>query len=81
MIYSAPISFRSVERVNILPRPWVKPDGEVNKTALCSMMESVLMYLMSKPGATFAALVSKYKAVLQPVVVLDILEVGVPWVT
>lgn len=50
-------------------------DGNLNKPVCKGMMEAVLYHIMTKPGITEGALLQHYMGVLQPVAVLEILQV------
>lgn len=50
-------------------------DGKLNKPVCKGMMEAVLYHVMTKPGVTQAGLLQHYCGVLQPVAVLEILQV------
>lgn len=58
-------------------RPWRIVDGSLNKPVCKGIMEGVLGHIMTKPGITEAALQHHYLGVLQPVALLEILQVGV----
>lgn len=53
-------------------------DGNLNKPVCKGMMEAVLYHIMTKPGVTEGALLQHYAGVLQPVAVLEILQVREP---
>lgn len=50
-------------------------DGKLNKPVCKGMMEAVLYHIMTKPGVMEGALLQHYGGVLQPVAVLEILQV------
>lgn len=50
-------------------------DGNLNKPVCKGMMEAVLYHIMTKPGITENTLLQHYVGVLQPVSVLEILQV------
>lgn len=50
-------------------------DGKLNKPVCKGMMEAMLYHVMTKPGVTQAGLLQHYCGVLQPVAVLEILQV------
>lgn len=50
-------------------------DGNLNKPVCKGMMEAVLYHIMTKPGLTEDLLLQHYLGVLQPVAVLEILQV------
>uniref|UniRef100_A0A8C5QIN2 Ral transcription factor IIIC subunit 1 n=1 Tax=Leptobrachium leishanense TaxID=445787 RepID=A0A8C5QIN2_9ANUR len=58
-----------------LGRPWRIVDGSLNKPVCKGMMEAVLYHIMSKPGITESHLLLHYSSVLQPLVVLELLQV------
>ena len=61
--------------VYVLPRPWKTPDGAVNRPVLDMMLRGVLFHIMTAPGVNLTNLVKKYGPILQPVPLLDVLEV------
>ncbi|XP_064632397.1 general transcription factor 3C polypeptide 1-like isoform X2 [Lineus longissimus] len=62
------------ERVRVLCRPWIKPEGYVNRPTLKMMLEAVLMYIMNNPGIMMKGLVKKFNPILQPMGILELLE-------
>ncbi|XP_053328074.1 general transcription factor 3C polypeptide 1 isoform X2 [Spea bombifrons] len=58
-----------------LGRPWRVVDGSLNKPVCKGMLEAVLYHIMTKPGITETSLLKHYSGVLQPVVVLELLQV------
>lgn len=70
-----PVSGRACENVCFIGRPWRIVDGKLNKAVCKGMMEAVLYHVMTKPGVTQAGLLQHYSGVLQPVAVLEILQV------
>ncbi|KAG5854560.1 hypothetical protein ANANG_G00039100 [Anguilla anguilla] len=62
------------DKVSFISRPWRIVDGSLNKPVCKGMLESLLSHIMSKPGLPESALVEHYRGVLQPVVLLDLLQ-------
>ena len=62
--------------VRVVPRPWRAPEGTVNRSSLRMMLEAVAHALIEAPGLTRSGLVAKYDPVLQPVSILELIEVG-----
>ncbi|XP_073503906.1 general transcription factor 3C polypeptide 1 [Phyllobates terribilis] len=58
-----------------LGRPWRIVDGSLNKPVCKGMMEAVLYQVMTKPGITQQSLIQHYNDVLQPVIILELLQV------
>ncbi|XP_075035962.1 general transcription factor 3C polypeptide 1 [Mixophyes fleayi] len=58
-----------------LGRPWRIVDGSLNKPVCKGMLEAVLYQIMTKPGITENNLIYHYNDVLQPVVILELLQV------
>ncbi|KAM5153267.1 general transcription factor 3C polypeptide 1 [Mantella aurantiaca] len=58
-----------------LGRPWRIVDGSLNKPVCKGMLEAVLYQIMTKPGITEKDLVHHYNGVLQPVIVIELLQV------
>lgn len=52
-------------------------DGNLNRQVCKFMLEAVMYHVMSRPGLTQQTLVEHYKDKLQPMAVLDLLQVGV----
>ncbi|XP_069463928.1 general transcription factor 3C polypeptide 1 [Ambystoma mexicanum] len=65
---------REYENVCFLGRPWRIVDGSLNKPVCKGMMEALLYHIMTKPGITEHTLLQHYSGVLQPVVVLELLQ-------
>lgn len=51
-------------------------DGSVNRPVCKGMLEAVLYNIMSRPGLTQQTLVETYKDVLQPMALLDLVQVN-----
>jgi hypothetical protein len=60
--------------VCLIPRPWRYIDGLLNRPALRKMLEAIVLYLKSHPGARFDAIADHYCPVLQPIMTLELLE-------
>uniref|UniRef100_A0A8C4W7S0 Ral transcription factor IIIC subunit 1 n=1 Tax=Gopherus evgoodei TaxID=1825980 RepID=A0A8C4W7S0_9SAUR len=65
---------RACENVCFIGRPWRIVDGTLNKPVCKGMMEAVLYHIMTKPGIMENTLLQHYVGVLQPVSVLEILQ-------
>lgn len=50
-------------------------DGHLNTPVCKGMMEAVLYHIMSRPGVPESCLLQHYQGVLQPVAVLELLQV------
>lgn len=50
-------------------------DGSLNRQVCKGMLEAVLYHVMSRPGLTQQTLVEHYKDVLQPMAVLELVQV------
>ncbi|XP_043567894.1 general transcription factor 3C polypeptide 1 isoform X2 [Chiloscyllium plagiosum] len=62
------------EKISFVCHPWRIVDGSLNKPVCKGMIEAMLYHIMTKPGITEQKLLSYYNAVLQPVIVLEILQ-------
>ncbi|XP_067859493.1 general transcription factor 3C polypeptide 1 isoform X2 [Heptranchias perlo] len=62
------------EQISFVCHPWRIVDGSLNKPVCKGMIEAVLYHIMAKPGITEQKLLSYYNAVLQPVIVLELLQ-------
>lgn len=62
---------------SFISRPWRMVDGNLNRQVCKFMLEAVMYHVMSRPGLTQQTLVEHYKDKLQPMAVLDLLQVGV----
>uniref|UniRef100_UPI00398EFA82 general transcription factor 3C polypeptide 1 isoform X2 n=1 Tax=Pristiophorus japonicus TaxID=55135 RepID=UPI00398EFA82 len=62
------------EQIRFVCHPWRIVDGSLNKPVCKGMIEAVLYHIMAKPGITEQKLLSYYNAVLQPVIVLELLQ-------
>ncbi|XP_066432234.1 general transcription factor 3C polypeptide 1 [Eleutherodactylus coqui] len=58
-----------------LGRPWRIVDGSINKPVCKGMLEAVLYQVMTRPGITQHDIIQHYNDVLQPVVILELLQV------
>ncbi|XP_077094311.1 general transcription factor 3C polypeptide 1 isoform X3 [Siphateles boraxobius] len=65
----------SWESVRFASRPWRVVDGSLNRPVCKGMLESLLLHVMSSPALRESVLLQHYSQVLQPVVVLDLLQV------
>ncbi|CAG5928749.1 unnamed protein product [Menidia menidia] len=63
------------ESLSFISRPWRLVDGKLNRPVCKGMLEALLCHVMSRPGLTQQSLVEHYKDVLQPVAVLDLMQV------
>ncbi len=50
-------------------------DGSLNRPVCKGMLEAMLYHIMYQPGLTQQTLVDHYKNVLQPMAVLDLVQV------
>ena len=48
----------------------------MNRPTLKMMLEAVMMFIMTKPGVTRVDLIHKYNPLLQPVPLMELIEVG-----
>ncbi|TNN23201.1 General transcription factor 3C polypeptide 1 [Liparis tanakae] len=64
------------ENVSFISRPWRMVDGNLNRQVCKGMLEAILYHVMYRPGLTQQALVEHYKHVLQPMAVLDLVQVN-----
>lgn len=52
-------------------------DSSVNRPVCKGMLEGVLCHIMSRPGITQQTLMEHFEAVLQPMAMLDLVQVNV----
>lgn len=62
--------------MRFIGRPWRIVDGRLNTPVVKGMMEAVLHHIMTRPGVPESALLQHYKGVLQPLAVLELLQVS-----
>ncbi|XP_020777823.2 general transcription factor 3C polypeptide 1 [Boleophthalmus pectinirostris] len=62
------------ESVSFVARPWRLVDGKLNRLVCKGMLEALLYHIMSVPGVTLEALLLHYRAVLQPLATLELLQ-------
>ncbi|CAL1600805.1 unnamed protein product [Knipowitschia caucasica] len=62
------------ESVSFVVRPWRMVDGKLNRVVCKGMLEALLHHIMSVPGTTEEKLLQHYRAVLQPLVTLELLQ-------
>ncbi|XP_055763124.1 general transcription factor 3C polypeptide 1-like [Salvelinus fontinalis] len=60
--------------VSFISRPWRIVDGSLNRPVCKGMLEAVLSHIMTRPGLPEHLLLEHYRGVLQPVVVLDLVQ-------
>ncbi|XP_061684650.1 general transcription factor 3C polypeptide 1 [Syngnathoides biaculeatus] len=60
--------------MSFVSRPWRLVDGTLNRQVCKGMLEGVLYHIMSQPGIPQQRLLSHYEGVLQPVVVLELVQ-------
>ncbi|KAF6124687.1 general transcription factor IIIC subunit 1 [Phyllostomus discolor] len=65
---------RDCESICFISRPWRIVDGHLNTPVCKGMMEAVLYHVMARPGVPESCLLQHYQGVLQPVVVLELLQ-------
>ncbi|XP_036413097.1 general transcription factor 3C polypeptide 1-like [Colossoma macropomum] len=63
------------EVLSFVARPWRIVDGSLNRPVCKGMLEALLLHIMTNPGIPEPALLQHYSGVLQPVIVLDLLQV------
>lgn len=56
-------------------RPWNKPDGTINMSTVKHILLGIMSHLMTYPGSTFQSLCKKYSSVLNPVHVMELMNV------
>ncbi|XP_054635319.1 general transcription factor 3C polypeptide 1-like [Dunckerocampus dactyliophorus] len=62
------------ENISFVSRPWRLVDGTVNRQVCKGMLEGILFHIMSFPGITQQTLVEYYQGVLQPVVLMELVQ-------
>uniref|UniRef100_A0AAR2KJI1 B-block binding subunit of TFIIIC domain-containing protein n=1 Tax=Pygocentrus nattereri TaxID=42514 RepID=A0AAR2KJI1_PYGNA len=65
----------SLRVLSFVARPWRIVDGSLNRPVCKGMLEALLLHIMTNPGVPEPALLQHYSGVLQPVIVLDLLQV------
>ncbi|XP_064870327.1 general transcription factor 3C polypeptide 1-like [Oncorhynchus nerka] len=60
--------------VSFVSRPWRIVDGSLNRPVCKGMLDAVLYHIMTRPGLPEHVLLEHYRGVLQPVVVLDLMQ-------
>ncbi|XP_070965407.1 general transcription factor 3C polypeptide 1 [Oncorhynchus clarkii lewisi] len=60
--------------VSFVSRPWRIVDGSLNRPVCKGMLDAVLYHVMTRPGLPEHVLMEHYRGVLQPVVVLDLVQ-------
>ncbi|KAG9262891.1 general transcription factor 3C polypeptide 1 [Astyanax mexicanus] len=63
------------EDLSFVARPWRIVDGSLNRPVCKGMLEALLLHIMTNPAIPEPALLNHYSGVLQPVVILDLLQV------
>lgn len=62
-------------------RPWRVVDGSLNGPVCKGMLECLLLHVISNPGIREPSVLQHYSQVLQPVAILDLLQVTQPDLT
>lgn len=62
--------------MRFIGRPWRIVDGRLNTPVVKGMMEAVLYHIMTRPGVPESCLLQHYRGVLQPLAVLELLQVS-----
>ena len=75
-LFPSQISPPHRENISFISRPWRLVDGKLNRQVCKGMLEAVLYHIMSRPGLTQQTLVEHYKDLLQPLAVLEIVQVN-----
>uniref|UniRef100_A0A8B9J4B0 General transcription factor IIIC subunit 1 n=1 Tax=Astyanax mexicanus TaxID=7994 RepID=A0A8B9J4B0_ASTMX len=73
--YSLPWFSLSLRDLSFVARPWRIVDGSLNRPVCKGMLEALLLHIMTNPAIPEPALLNHYSGVLQPVVILDLLQV------
>ncbi|XP_028978273.2 general transcription factor 3C polypeptide 1 [Esox lucius] len=60
--------------LSFVSRPWRIVDGSLNVPVCKGMLEAVMFQIMSCPGLTERILLEQYRGVLQPVVVMELVQ-------
>ncbi|XP_056587821.1 general transcription factor 3C polypeptide 1 [Triplophysa dalaica] len=63
------------ESVRFVGRPWRVVDGSLNSSVCKGMLECLLLHVISNPGIREPSVLQHYSQVLQPVAILDLLQV------
>ncbi|KAG1697687.1 60S acidic ribosomal protein P0 [Nymphon striatum] len=61
-------------KIDVVGRPWHKPDGFINKKTLYSYLESLSSFICVNPGSSEENIVIHFSPFLQSVYILDLLE-------
>ncbi|XP_072514014.1 general transcription factor 3C polypeptide 1 isoform X2 [Salminus brasiliensis] len=61
--------------LSFVARPWRIVDGSLNRPVCKGMLEALLLHIMTHPTIPEPSLLHYYSGVLQPVVILDLLQV------
>ncbi|KAL3851905.1 hypothetical protein ACJMK2_015600 [Sinanodonta woodiana] len=68
----APVS--TYETVRHIMLPWKKPEGVLNRPIMRMMLESLMLYIMAKPGISETKLFSRFCPHFQPATVCNLIE-------
>ncbi|XP_076997566.1 general transcription factor 3C polypeptide 1 isoform X2 [Tamandua tetradactyla] len=66
---------KDCENICFVSRPWRIVDGYLNAPVCKGMLEALLYHIMTRPGIPESTLLQHYQGVLQPVAVLELLQV------
>ncbi|KAK3581289.1 hypothetical protein CHS0354_033022 [Potamilus streckersoni] len=68
----APVS--TYETVRHTMMPWKKPEGVLNRPIMRMMLESLMLYIMAKPGISESKLFSRFSPHFQPATICSLIE-------
>ena len=71
---SSKMDWGKVDEIDVIPRPWIKIDGNLNRRVLDRLLGAVLGHVMQRPGIPLRSLFGKMSPAIQPMHCLELLE-------
>ncbi|CAH1784137.1 unnamed protein product, partial [Owenia fusiformis] len=68
-------SLQGYRPIQLVSRPWIKPEGTLNKPTFKIMIEAVLLFIMTSPGCTSDAINARFNPSLQPIAITELTEI------
>lgn len=73
-IFNVPTFFR--QRIWVQIKPWVYPNGKINRMALDSFLLRIVAFVAKRPGCSLEQVQNKFVPALQPHNVRELIEVS-----
>ncbi len=71
---AARVDWERAEEVRFCPRPWLRPDGSLNRRVLDRLLGAVLGHVMVRPGQAAGDACARFAPALQPAHCLELVD-------